>query len=137
MFFFYFLYWVYLLNIWLIENLILWFIFLYKINMVCEFVRATQIALVYGFGGTFFFYRTWFFIYIFFHTEKNHIIRLYKVIKTKGREETIVHPHLLHYDSQCFAFFFFFLLVIEFLLWFFFQFYFCLFYLLILGRLKI
>jgi len=45
------------------------------------------------------------FLYIFF-IKKNHIIRLYKVIKTKGRKETIVHPHLLHYDSQCFAFFF-------------------------------
>jgi len=72
--------------------------------MVCEFVRTTQIALVYGFGGIFFLSNL-IFLYIFF-IKKNHIIRLYKVIKTKGHKETIVHPHLLHYDSQCFAFFF-------------------------------
>jgi hypothetical protein len=30
--------------------------------------------------------------------EKSQVIKLYKVTKIKGCEETIVHPHTLHYE---------------------------------------
>ena len=56
--------------------------------MICGFVEVTQVALVYGFGY-FFLIKLIFFIVYFSHIvtklilEKNHVIKLYEVIKIK------------------------------------------------------
>jgi hypothetical protein len=58
------------LRIW-IHNLFLFILPFYKINMVCGFVRVTRVALVYKFGGVFFFSWTWLFYRLFFF----HIVK--------------------------------------------------------------
>jgi hypothetical protein len=56
--------------------------------VICGFVEVTQVALVYGFGY-FFLIKLIFFIVYFSHIvtklilEKNHVIKLYEVIKIK------------------------------------------------------
>jgi hypothetical protein len=92
-----------------------------------------------------FFNWTWLFYSLFFcHIvkkivlEKSHVIKLYKVTKIKGCEETIVHSHILQcewqYYPHCFSFFF---MVFNFCYDIFFQICFYQFYLLILGWLRI
>jgi hypothetical protein len=79
-------------------------LFLYEVNMVYRFAKVTQVALVYKFGGLFFFLIELDFFYSLFFSyivkkivlEKIHVIKLYNVTKIKGCEETIIHRHILH-----------------------------------------
>jgi hypothetical protein len=60
------------LKIWL-HNLFCFIFPLYKVSMVCEFARITQVALVYEYGVvSFFFNWTWFFYRLFFFS---HIVK--------------------------------------------------------------
>jgi hypothetical protein len=76
--------------------------------MVYEFIKVTQVVPVYEFGRFFFLIELDFFYSLFFShivknkivLEKSHVVKLYKVTKIKGCEETIVHSHILHYESQ-------------------------------------
>jgi hypothetical protein len=118
--------WFYLLKLRLLRiylrNLLLFILPLYKVSMVYEFAKVTQVVLVYEFGGLSFFLflieLNFFIIYFFSHIvrkivlEKSHVIKLYKVTKIKGCEETIVYSYIYctvndNSNPQCFAFFLF------------------------------
>jgi hypothetical protein len=71
--------------------------------MVYGFANVTQVTSFYKFGRFFFIIKLDFFYSLFFShivrkivLEKSQVIKLYKITKIKGCEETIVHPHILH-----------------------------------------
>jgi hypothetical protein len=88
-FFLNFFYWFYLLifgwlRIWL-HNLFPFILPFYKVSMIYGFARIIEVALVYEFGGVFFFNWSWLFYHLFFFhmvkkiIKKTYIIKLYKV----------------------------------------------------------
>ena len=105
--------WFYLLKLRLLRiylrNLLLFILPLYKVSMVYEFAKVTQVVLVYEFGGLSFFLflieLNFFIIYFFSHIvrkivlEKNHIIKFYEVTKIKGCGGNHCSPNT-HYTTD-------------------------------------
>jgi len=75
------------LKFWL-YNLFPFILLFYEVSMICRFDRLTRLALIYEFGGVSFFlieFDFFFIIYLFFYivkkivSDKNYVIKLYKV----------------------------------------------------------